>query len=67
MTDVVTFGAIKTVVVVTLPTQPVALVGVIVNVTVCGKLVSLVSVPEISPDPDVAMPVVFTVLSLVHA
>ncbi len=57
-----------TVAVIGAPTQPVAVtVGVMVKVTVCGTNVLLVSVPLISPVPLAAMPVTFTVLSLVQA
>ena len=59
-------GFTVTVAVVVGPTQPLA-VGVIVNVVVCTTLVILVSVPVMLPEPDAAMPVRFTVLSLVHA
>ena len=59
-------GSTITVTVIGLPTQP-AVVGVMVNVTVCGKLVTLFSVPVISPDPDAAMPVASVRLSLVQA
>ena len=56
-----------TVAVIGAPTQPVAvMVGVIVNVTVCGTVVILVSVPLISPEPLAAIPVTFAVLSLVQ-
>ena len=56
-----------TVAVIGAPTQPVAvMVGVIVNVTVCGTVVILVSVPLISPVPLAAIPVTFAVLSLVQ-
>lgn len=41
-------------------------VGVIVNVTVTGALVVLVSVPEMSPAPLAAIPVTVPVLSLVQ-
>ena len=41
--------------------------GVIVNVTVTGALVVLVSEPEILPDPLAAMPVTLAVLLRVHA
>jgi len=63
----VTFGVgfTNTVAVIAAPAQPFA-VGVIVNVTVTGATVVLVSVPEISPLPLAAIPVTATVLSLVH-
>ena len=47
------------------PGHPLA-VGVIVNTTVCGTLVVLVSVPEILPVPLAGIPVTFTVLVLVQ-
>lgn len=56
-----------TVAVILAPTQPSGDVGIMVKVTVCGTVVVLVSVPVISPVPLAAMPVTFTVLSLVHA
>ena len=46
--------------------QPLALSGVIVNVTVTGDVVVLVKVPLISPVPLAAIPVAATVLSLVQ-
>lgn len=54
-----------TVAVIGVPGHPLA-TGVIVNVTVTGLLVVLVSVPEIFPDPLAAMPVAAVVLSLVQ-
>ena len=48
-----------------LPSHPLA-VGVIVKFTICTELVVLVSVPVIAPLPLAAIPVVFTVLSLVQ-
>jgi hypothetical protein len=65
--DAVAFGVgfTTTVAVIDVPTQPFA-VGVIVNVTVCGVNVVLVSVPEILPDPDAAIPVTLVVLLRVH-
>ena len=47
------------------PPQALA-VGVIVKVTVTGAVVVLVSVPDILPEPDAAIPVTATVLSLVQ-
>jgi hypothetical protein len=47
------------------PLHPLA-VGVIVNTTFCGVLVVLVSVPLILPLPLAAIPVTFTLLSLVQ-
>lgn len=44
----------------------VPVVGIMVNVTVTGAAVVLVSVPEILPDPLAAMPVTATELSLVQ-
>ena len=63
----VTFGVgfTNTVAVIRVPAQPLA-VGVIVNVTVTGAAVVLVSVPVISPLPLAAIPVAATVLSLVQ-
>ena len=58
-------GLTKTVAVVGVPVQPLAL-GVIVNVTVTGAAVVLVSVPLMFPLPLAAIPVTATVLSLVH-
>ena len=59
-------GFTTTVAVIGAPGQLFA-VGVMVNVTVIGALVVLVSVPEISPEPLAAMPVTPAVLSLVQA
>ena len=42
-------------------------VGVIVNVTVIGEVVVLVSVPDIFPLPEPDTPVTVPVLSLVQA
>jgi hypothetical protein len=58
-------GFTSTVAVIDGPLQPLA-AGVIVNVTVIGILVVLVSVPEILPDPLAAIPVTVTTLSLVQ-
>lgn len=58
-------GFTSTVAVVVGPAHPPA-VGVIVNVTVTGAAVVLVSVPLILPVPLAAIPVTATVLSLVH-
>ena len=58
-------GFTNTVAVIGAPTQPLA-VGVIVNVTVTGAAVVLVSVPLILPEPLAAIPVTDTVLSLVQ-
>lgn len=60
------FGLTRTVAVIGLPAQPLA-DGVIVNVTVMGAAVVLVSVPLIFPLPLAAIPVTLTLLSLVHA
>ena len=62
-------GFTNTVAVIGVPVQVTpALVydGVIVNVTVSGILVVLVSVPEMSPEPDAAIPVTLPTLSLVQ-
>ena len=59
-------GLTNTVAAIGVPGQPLA-VGVIVNVTVIGAPVVLVSDPLISPDPLAAMPVTVALLSLVHA
>lgn len=56
---------IVTVAVTGVPGQPLA-TGVIVNVTVTGELVVLVSVPEISPEPLAGIPDIVPVLSLVQ-
>ena len=58
-------GLTNTVAVVVGPTQPLA-VGVIVNVTVIGLTVVLVSVPLILPEPLAAIPVTVATLSLVQ-
>jgi len=58
-------GFINTVVVIDVPGQPLAN-GVIVNVTVTGADVVLVSVPMIFPVPLTAIPVTVTVLFLVQ-
>ena len=58
-------GFTSTVAVIGVPGHPFA-VGVIVNVTVTGAKVVLVSVPLILPVPLAAMPVTGTVLSLVQ-
>lgn len=58
-------GLTITVAVIDGPGQPLA-VGVIVKVTVCCTLVRLVNVPDILPEPLAAMPVTFTLLSLVQ-
>ena len=60
-------GLTNTVAVIAAPGQPFA-VGMIVNVTVTGALVVLVSIPEMFPDPLAAMPVTVPVLllSLIH-
>jgi hypothetical protein len=58
-------GLTSTVAVIDAPVHPLA-VGVIVNVTVIGALVVLVSVPLILPLPLAAIPVTGTVLSLVQ-
>ena len=58
-------GFTSTVAVIGAPGQPFA-VGVIVNVTVTGALVVLVSEPLISPEPLAAIPVTVAVLFLVQ-
>ena len=58
-------GFTSTVAVVVGPLQPLA-AGVTVKVTVIGILVVLVSVPDILPDPDAAIPVTVATLSLVQ-
>lgn len=58
-------GFTRTVAVIGVPGQPLA-EGVIVNVTVTGALVVLVSEPLILPDPLAAIPVTEPVLSLVQ-
>ena len=59
-------GLITTVAVIAAPGQLFA-VGVIVKVTVIGALVVLVKEPDMLPEPEAAMPVTATELSLVHA
>ena len=59
-------GLTKTVAVIAAPGQPFA-VGVIVNVTVTGALVVLVKEPDMLPEPEAAIPVTATALSLVQA
>ena len=58
-------GFTSTVAVIGVPVQPLA-VGVMVNVTVTGDAVVLVSVPLIFPEPLAAIPVTVPVLSLVQ-
>ena len=58
-------GFTNTVAVIGVPGQPLA-VGVMVNVTVTGAVVVLVSVPLMFPAPLAAIPVAATVLSLVQ-
>ena len=58
-------GFTNTVAVIGAPLQPLA-VGVIVNVTVIGAVVVLVSVPLILPAPLAAIPVTVATLSLVQ-
>lgn len=58
-------GLTKMVAVIGAPLQPLA-VGVIVNVTVIGAFVVLVSVPLILPEPLAVMPVTVAALSLVQ-
>lgn len=58
-------GFTSTVAVIGIPENPLA-VGVIVNITVIGILVILVSVPVISPTPLAAIPVTVAALSLVQ-
>ena len=55
-----------TVAVIAVPAQP-ALVGVMVNITVCGVPVVLTRVPAMSPEPEAPIPVTLIVLSLVQA
>ena len=62
---VVGVGFTRTVAVIGAPGQPLA-VGVIVNVTIAGANVVLVSVPLILPEPLAAMPVTVATLSLVQ-
>jgi len=59
-------GLTNTVAVIAAPGQPFA-VGVIVKVTVIGALVVLVSEPDMLPEPEAAIPVTATALSLVQA
>lgn len=59
-------GVTVTVAVMAVPVQPLT-EGVIVNVTVTGELVVLVSDPVILPEPLLAIPVTEAVLFLVHA
>ena len=59
-------GLTNTVAVIAAPGQPFA-VGVIVKVTVTGALVVFVKEPEMLPEPEAAMPVTATALSLVQA
>ena len=65
--DAVTFGVgfTNTVAVIVEPVH-VPVVGVIVNVTVIGAVVVLVSVPDILPVPLAAIPVTVATLSLTH-
>ncbi len=63
MATAVGVGLTSTVAVTGVPGQPLA-EGVIVNVTITGEKVVLVSVPLISPLPLAAMPVTLVVLSL---
>ena len=58
-------GLTNTVAVIGIPGHPLA-VGVIVNVTVTGSVVTLVNEPLISPAPLAAIPVTDAVLSLVQ-
>ena len=58
-------GFTSTVAVIGVPAQPLA-VGVIVNVTVTGAFVVLVSVPAILPAPLAAIPVTVATLSLIQ-
>ena len=58
-------GLTRTVEMIGIPGHPFA-IGVIVNDTVTGKLVRLVSIPLILPVPLAAMPVTVTILSLVQ-
>jgi hypothetical protein len=58
-------GFTSTVAVIGVPGQPLA-VGVMVNVTVTGAKVVLVSVPLILPEPLAAMPVTVALLSLIQ-
>jgi hypothetical protein len=59
-------GLTNTVAVIAAPGQPFA-VGVIVKVTVIGALVVLVSEPDMLTEPEAAIPVTATALSLVQA
>ena len=59
-------GFTSTVAVTGVPGLPFA-VGVMIKLTLIGMLVVLVNVPEISPEPETAMPVTETVLSLTQA
>jgi hypothetical protein len=59
-------GLTRTVAVIAAPGQLFA-VGVIVKVTVTGALVVFVKEPEMLPEPEAAMPVTATALSLVQA
>ena len=63
--DAVGVGFTRTVAVMAAPGQLLA-VGVMVKVTVTGKLVVLVNVPLMSPEPLVAIPVTVAVLFLVQ-
>ena len=58
-------GFTRTVDIIVEPVHPFA-AGVIVNVTVTGAKVVLVSVPLMSPLPEAAIPVTIATLSLVH-
>jgi len=59
-------GLTKTVAVIAAPGQLFA-VGMIVKVTVTGALVVLVKEPDMLPEPEAAIPVTATALSLVQA
>ena len=59
-------GLNKTVAVIAAPGQLFA-VGMIVKVTVTGALVVFVKEPDMLPEPEAAIPVTATALSLVHA
>ena len=59
-------GLTRTVAVIAAPGQLFA-VGMIVKVTVTGALVVFVKEPEMLPEPEAAIPVTATVLSLVQA
>ena len=63
---IVSGACTDTVAVVDGPTHPLA-VGIMVKVVVCRLVVVLVNVPLTFPEPAAAIPVILTVLVLVHA